>query len=100
MTRRMIYGPIDQERWRQSEKWSGDHGHGAGDCSSPSVPVMVKVAVLVEEVGEVARAALEFDPTAMRAELIQVAAVAVAIIEGIDASALDSTTGMPIRSTT
>jgi hypothetical protein len=43
---------------------------------------MVKVAVLAEECGEVARAALDGKPEQMRAELIQVAAVAVAILEG------------------
>jgi NTP pyrophosphatase (non-canonical NTP hydrolase) len=45
------------------------------------------LAVLLEEVGEVARALLEGEPVAdLRAELIQVAAVAVAWVEGIDAA--------------
>jgi NTP pyrophosphatase (non-canonical NTP hydrolase) len=45
---------------------------------------MVKVAVLTEECGEVARAALDCDPDALREELVQVAAVAYAILEGIE----------------
>jgi NTP pyrophosphatase (non-canonical NTP hydrolase) len=46
---------------------------------------MVKVAVLTEECGEVARAALDHGYSRqLRTELVQVAAVAVAIIEGMD----------------
>ena len=41
-------------------------------------------AVLMEEVGEVARAHLQGQPFSMRAELIQVAAVAVKWIEWLD----------------
>jgi hypothetical protein len=43
---------------------------------------MVKLAVLGEEYGEVCQAALDWDPDQMRAELVQLAAVAVAILEG------------------
>lgn len=43
---------------------------------------MVKVAVLAEECGEVARAALDGKPDQMRTELVQLAAVAVAMLEG------------------
>lgn len=96
MTRADIFREIGDERHRQEVKWGDEHAHGSGDCSSPNVLTMTKVAVLLEEVGEVARAALERDPVQMRHELIQVAAVAVAIIEGIDAARLDPTTGMPI----
>jgi len=42
----------------------------------------VKVAVLTEECGEVARAVLEDDDMGLVEELIQVAAVAIAWIEG------------------
>ena len=100
MTRADIFREIGDERAMQSLTFGGPHAHGSGDCSSPDVAVMVKVAVLLEEVGEVARAALELRPAQMRAELVQVAAVAVAMIEGIDASSLDSHTGMPIGSVT
>ena len=81
-TSREIWAAIQAERCRQGVKWAGPHAHGQGDCSSPGVPLMVKVAVLAEECGEVARAALDGKPEQMRAELIQVAAVAVAILEG------------------
>lgn len=82
MTRENIWAAINAERARQAAKWGGPHDHGQGDCSSPGVPLMVKVAVLAEECGEVARAALDGRPAQMRSELVQVAAVAVAIIEG------------------
>ena len=81
-TAREIWAAVQAEQYRQSVKWAEPHAHGQGDCSSPGVPLMVKVAVLAEECGEVARAALDGKPEQMRAELIQVAAVAVAILEG------------------
>jgi len=73
---------IRAERDRQAALWAAPHAHGQGDCSSAKVPLMVKVAVLAEECGEVARAALDGDPSALRTELVQVAAVALAILEG------------------
>lgn len=78
-----IFEAVRRERTRQRELWGGDHAHGSGDCSSPDVPLPVKVAVLAEEVGEVARAALDGDADGLYAELVQVAAVAVAMIEGL-----------------
>lgn len=101
MTRDEILAEVAAERVRQAEKWGGDYPHewGYGDCSSPHVPIIVKVAVLTEEVGEVARAVLDggkftgrADNTAadaaesaekLRRELVQVAAVAWAILEGM-----------------
>ena len=83
-----ITDDIQVERQRQHELWDRHHEHGYGDCSHPTVDTAVKVAVLTEEVGEVARAFLAGNPANMRTELIQVAAVAVAIIEGIDALAV------------
>ena len=79
---REIWAAVQAVRYRQSVKWADPHAHGQGDCSSSGVPLMVKVAVLAEECGEVARAALDGKPEQMRTELIQVAAVAVAILEG------------------
>lgn len=78
--------PLDlilDERARQRAKWSGHHPWGEGDCSSLHVDMAVKLAVLGEEVGEVNRAYLERDTDGLRDELVQVAAVAVAILEGI-----------------
>ncbi len=77
-----ILAAIDAERARQRAKWSGAHSWGEGDCSSPQVEPIVKVAVLTEECGEVARAVLDGSPShVLAAELIQVAAVAVAWLE-------------------
>jgi NTP pyrophosphatase (non-canonical NTP hydrolase) len=44
----------------------------------------LRLAILMEEVGELARAILERDQSAMRTEAIQVAAVAVALVEGLE----------------
>ncbi len=79
MNRKDIYTLIDQERHHQTIKWAGMHSWGSGDASSTDVADIVKAAVLTEETGEVARAVLDSSPTeALRAELVQVAAVAVA----------------------
>jgi NTP pyrophosphatase (non-canonical NTP hydrolase) len=71
---------VFDERLRQDAKW-GEQNH---------TPVEY-FAVLAEEVGEVAKDAVEnrFNPDEgsvanMRAELIQVAAVAVAMVESLD----------------
>lgn len=61
------------ERVRQQEKW-GEQNHNA--------PLWY--AILGEEVGEVARSILERDPENYREELVQVAAVAVAMVEAYD----------------
>lgn len=85
MKRPAIYALIDAERARQSAKFGPRqvHSWGEGDCSSPAVAPIVKVAVLSEECGEVARAVLDHAPAAdLRDELVQVAAVAVAWLEG------------------
>ena len=78
-----IVDAIEQERGRQEELWNRDHPWGTGDCSSPAVPMIVKAGVLGEECGEVMRAVLDQDDDALRTELVQVAAVAVAILEGL-----------------
>ncbi len=82
MTREDALAAVCAERDRQAALWAAPHAHGQGDCSSPDVPLMVKVAVLGEEFGEVARAALDGKPDQMQTELIQVAAVAIGILEG------------------
>ena len=82
MNREDALAAVSAERDRQSALWAAPHAHGQGDCSSANVPLMVKVAVLAEECGEVARAALDDDPQQLRIELVQVCAVALAILEG------------------
>ena len=68
-----ILNEVETERNNQIKKW-GEQTHGPDRWMS----------ILVEEVGEVARAANERFPRQYRAELIQVAAVAVAMIETLD----------------
>ena len=81
MTSDEILAAVLAERSRQHGLWGRDHAHGHGDCSSPDVPGAVKVAVLTEEAGEVARAFLDGDREGLRRELVQVAAVAWAWLE-------------------
>lgn len=61
---------IRRERQRQDEKW-GEQNHGPDRWS----------LILTEEAGEVAKAALDRDHKAYIAELVQVAAVALAALE-------------------
>jgi hypothetical protein len=81
MNRADVFALIDAERDRQSAKWGGNHAWGKGDCSSLEVPDEIKSVVLAEECGEVARAVLDLDHDGLVAELVQVAAVAVAWLE-------------------
>ena len=83
MKRADVYALIDAERARQRIKWGRVHQWGYGDCSSAGVLPEVKSAVLTEECGEVAEAVLERDAASLREELVQVAAVAVAWLEGM-----------------
>ena len=92
MKRSLIYQLVDAERDRQHEQWGYRHEWGQGDCSSPHVPTIVKATVLSEETGEVAKAVLEQNPTAIRSELVQVAAVAVAWLESMPAQIEGQTT--------
>lgn len=83
MTRDEIIAAIGAERMRQEQLWNGPHDWGSGDCSSALVEPSTKAAILAEECGEVARAVLDKADTSLRTELIQVAAVAVAWLEGM-----------------
>lgn len=84
MNRADVYILIDAERDRQRALWDREHEWGHGDCSSPAVAPIVKVAVLAEECGEVARVVLDrARADQLRAELVQVAAVAVAWLESL-----------------
>ena len=78
-----IFAAITAERERQAAKWNHEHAWGFGDCSSPAVSDTVKAAVLAEECGEVARAVLDGTTDALKAELVQVAAVCVAWLEAL-----------------
>jgi hypothetical protein len=82
--RSQVYRLIDAERARQASKWNRAHAHGWGDCSSDRVPESVKSEALGEEFGEVCRARLDGDREGLRRELVHVAAVAVAWLEGLE----------------
>ena len=82
MKRADVFAAIEAERERQADRWAGEHAWGSGDCSSDAVPVGIKAAVLLEEAGEVARAVLDGNAEGLKTELVQVAAVAVAWLEG------------------
>ncbi len=69
ITRSDIFMAISTERERQDRLHPDDYPDG------------VFLAVLVEEVGEVARAWLEYEPKQLRTELVQVAAVCVRMLE-------------------
>lgn len=74
---------IHDERERQIDKWGRAHQWGNGDCSGDGITPELKTVVLLEEVGEVARAVFERDAWNLREELVQVAAVAVAWLESL-----------------
>lgn len=77
LTRRALHS-IVLERDAQNDKWKRDFGKW-GDTLG------CKLAVLVEEVGEIAKAILErAHLSALRNELVQTAAVCVSCIEDID----------------
>lgn len=84
MNRAEVFDAIHVERERQADKWHGTHAWGSGDCSSQHVPPPVKVMVLTEELGEIARAVHDGDDAGLRTELVQLAAVAVAWMEMFD----------------
>jgi NTP pyrophosphatase (non-canonical NTP hydrolase) len=80
-----IWGEVTLERVKQEVKF-GDSGM---TCANPSMSPLLALAVLMEEVGEVAHVLNEGEGIDQwrhycREELIQVAAVAVAWIEGLD----------------
>lgn len=77
MDRAFVYRLIDEERKWQDQKWGREPD---GWTSHP----LVKLAVLTEEVGEAAKACLEGKRLDAHAELVQVAAVAVAWLESFD----------------
>lgn len=77
----LTYQAIAAERIKQHLKWRGT----GGDCSRPDLPNDTRLRILLEEVGEVARALNDKEPLDhLEAELIQVAAVCVGWIEGLN----------------
>lgn len=78
-----VMAAVSLERDRQEQlKHAGRFAH---TCSDVELDELERFAILVEEIGEVARALNDDQGRArLRAELVQVAAVAVAWIEGLD----------------
>lgn len=74
---------VKAERERQNAKWGG----GPGDCCHPATPDRQRLAILAEEFGEVAKAILESDMDGLEDELVQVAAVVMAWLEGLYSAA-------------
>ena len=72
MKRADIIAAIEAERDRQDQMWG---------TSFPGRPLERWVTILTEEVGEVAKAVLDENMDDWRRELVQVAAVAVKILE-------------------
>ena len=83
---RQILLDVLTERDRQDRlRDQGKFGYTARDLMESHVWWPDGLAVLMEEVGEVAKALNDDDINGIRVELVQVAAVAVAMIEGLDA---------------
>lgn len=79
-----VLGDVVAERLRQEALAKA--GRFPSTAANPALDPAYAFAILSEEVGEVARAIVEAESmAALRTELVQVAAVAVAMIEGIDA---------------
>jgi NTP pyrophosphatase (non-canonical NTP hydrolase) len=66
-----IIDAIKLERIRQDNKWG----------TPRDLPDRTWLTILVEEVGEIAKATLEHDETNLREEIIQVAAVCISWLE-------------------
>ena len=81
-----ILAEVSEERRRQLEKW-GDQKHN----------LMTWIAILTEELGEAAKAALDGpeDSESLGNELIQVAAVAVAAVRDLRREAKPDDVSMP-----
>ena len=72
-TRELVFSDINTERLKQLEKW-GDQRHSTDRW----------VAIMLEELGEAAKASLEGQLDNWREELVQIAAVAIAALEDFD----------------
>jgi hypothetical protein len=77
VTRGLIFSEVNAERDRQDGKWGGIPGVERRDDHTYA-------AVIGEEFGEACKAWLERDAAALRAELVHLAACAVAWVEELD----------------
>lgn len=77
-----LFREISDERERQEELKAS--GRFSETCADAGMSPTLKLAVLTEEVGEVARCLCDGDSNArLREELVQVAAVAMAWLESL-----------------
>lgn len=74
-----VLADVVEERLRQMSKYPEE-------LPGQNLDRRVWLTLMMEEVGEVARAIIENKPEEYRAELVQVAALAVAAMEDYDAS--------------
>lgn len=77
MTRAEVFELIDVARNECDERW------GTKSLNQPGRSAYTSTTILLEEVGEVARAVLESDSEGLRNELLDVAQVAVAWLESL-----------------
>ena len=102
LRRQRIVEDLMVERGRQEALLA--EGRFAFTCADEDIYDHTKLAVLVEEVGEVSRVLCdsfnndELDLYSLRRELVQVAAVAVAWIEAVDAQPTAEEVGKPLGS--
>ena len=80
----MIHEEVTTERLRQVAKWGAERDQILARGGDMGRYTHHKLAVLMEEVGESAKEVLERNPTKLRTELIQCAAVAIAFVAGLD----------------
>ena len=76
-----VLAELDRQRELHAGETARDHAESAYSIEWSADRALT---ILTEEVGEVARAIIEGDGDGLRIELVQVAAVAVAMIEGLD----------------
>jgi NTP pyrophosphatase (non-canonical NTP hydrolase) len=79
--RAQVFLAIAEERHRQ--EFLKSRGRFTHTCAD-SMPASMKLAVLAEEFGEVARAVCERDYANLREELVQTAAVCTAWLESME----------------
>jgi len=80
LNQQRILQELAKERFRQDDKWGENRNMPPADW----------MLILTEEVGESAKSILDRDvPVGLREELVQVAAISVAIIEWIDRGAIE-----------
>lgn len=84
MDRSRVYRMIDGERDRQDVRWSRPRPLWDVNCKAREVISTDKAAVLCSVSGEAAKCSAAMDDLGLRDDLIRVAAVCVAWLEGME----------------